>query len=88
MAMLVESDSEDNSDLEEFHYYSLHLLRKQYLKPQHSAAQLDPRCHTTNLKNHFEDTHQTFELSISIMLSSSCIQTKAFHSSSKLFSKA
>ncbi|KAI7942594.1 hypothetical protein MJO28_012621 [Puccinia striiformis f. sp. tritici] len=39
-------------------------------------------------KNHFEDTHRTFELSISIMLSSSCIRTKAFHSSSKLISKA
>ncbi|POW22280.1 hypothetical protein PSHT_01387 [Puccinia striiformis] len=43
MAMLLESDSEDNSDLEEFYYYSLHLLQKQYLKPRHSAAQLDPR---------------------------------------------
>ncbi|KAI7934703.1 hypothetical protein MJO29_015966 [Puccinia striiformis f. sp. tritici] len=43
MAMLVESDSEDNSDLEEFYYYSLHLLQKRYLKPRHSAARLDPR---------------------------------------------
>ncbi|POV94092.1 hypothetical protein PSHT_16445 [Puccinia striiformis] len=42
MAMLVESDSEDNSDLEEFYYYSLHLLQKRYLKPRHSAARLDP----------------------------------------------
>ncbi|KAI9622798.1 hypothetical protein H4Q26_015082 [Puccinia striiformis f. sp. tritici PST-130] len=43
MAMLLESDSEDNSDLGDFYYHSLHLLQKQYLRPRHSAAQLDPR---------------------------------------------
>ena len=42
MTMMLDSDSENNSDLEDFYFYSLHLLQKQYLKPWTSVGQIDP----------------------------------------------
>ncbi|KAH9473164.1 hypothetical protein Pst134EA_000242 [Puccinia striiformis f. sp. tritici] len=73
-----------------FFYLSLsYLLLKQYRNMIMNSRILNlvSSCHTTD-SNHFEDTHQTFELSISIMLSSasSCIRTKALHSSLILLS--
>jgi hypothetical protein len=50
IAMMDDSDSDHNSELEDFYFFSMSQLQKQYLAAQNSTTLFDPRYDMSELQ--------------------------------------